>query len=410
MTLGDCIRASITALRANLLRSILTSLGIIIGISSVIAMVAIGAGAESRVKESIESLGSNIMIVLNGSRTTGGARGGTGSNVTLTEEDAQALQRDIASVEVAAPAVQGRLQLVSGNTNWATSVIGMTEEYLIARNWEIDQGRAFADTEYRSAGKVILIGTTVAEKLFPGEDPIGKVIRVNRVPLQVVGVLASKGQTPFGSDQDDTAFIPMSTAKKRVLGGRWVKSNLVGSITVKVRDARDVTDAEKDVATLLRQRHRIGEGAQDDFNIRNISQFLAARAESTRVMGILLASVAAISLIVGGIGIMNIMLVSVTERTREIGLRMALGARRRDILTQFVVEAITLSLLGGLIGVALGIGGSHLIARTGDWPVLIEPQAIMMAVGFSAAVGVFFGFYPARKASKLDPIDALRYE
>jgi putative ABC transport system permease protein len=410
MTYGDCVRASITALRANLLRSILTSLGIIIGISSVIAMVAIGAGAESRVKESIESLGSNIMIVLNGSRTTGGARGGTGSNITLTEEDAQALQRDVPSVEVAAPSVQGRFQLVFGNTNWSTSIQGITEEYMIARNWQIDQGRAFADAEYRSAGKVVLIGSTVAERLFPGEDPIGKVIRVNKVPVQVVGVLQTKGQTPFGQDQDDTAFIPLTTAKKRVLGGRWVKSNLVGQITVKVRDARDVSEAEKEVTTLLRQRHRIGEGAQDDFNIRNISQFLAARAESTRVMGILLASVAAISLVVGGIGIMNIMLVSVTERTREIGLRMALGARRRDILTQFVVEAITLSLLGGLIGVALGIGGSHLIAQTGEWPVLIEPEAIVIAVGFSAAVGVFFGFYPARKASKLDPIDALRYE
>jgi putative ABC transport system permease protein len=410
MTYTDCVRASITALRANLLRSILTSLGIIIGISSVIAMVAIGAGAESRVKESIESLGSNIMIVLNGSRTTGGARGGTGSNTTLTEEDAQALQRDVPSVEVAAPSVQGRFQLVFGNTNWSTGIQGITEEYMIARNWQIDQGRAFSDTEYRSAGKVVLIGSTVAERLFPDEDPVGKVIRINKVPVQVVGVLQTKGQTPWGQDQDDTAFIPLSTAKKRVLGGRWVKSNLVGQITVKVREAQDVGTAEQEVATLLRQRHRIADGAQDDFNIRNISQFLAARAESTRVMGILLASVAAISLIVGGIGIMNIMLVSVTERTREIGLRMALGARRRDILTQFVIEAITLSLLGGLIGVALGIGGSHLIAQTGDWPVLIEPQAIMMAVGFSAAVGVFFGFYPARKASKLDPIDALRYE
>ena len=410
MTYGDCVRASITALRANLLRSILTSLGIIIGISSVIAMVAIGAGAESRVKASIESLGSNIMIVLNGSRTIGGARGGAGSNVTLTEDDAHALQRDIPTVEVAAPSVQGRLQLVAGNTNWATSILGITDEYLIARNWEIDQGRPFSSSEHRGAGKVILIGAAVAEKLFPGEDPIGKLVRVNKVPMQVVGVLLAKGQTPWGHDQDDTAFIPMSTAKKRVLGGRWVKSNLVGQITVKVREAESVTEAETQVTNLLRQRHRIGPGAQDDFRIRNISQFLAARAESTRVMGILLASVAAISLVVGGIGIMNIMLVSVTERTREIGLRMALGARRRDILTQFVVEAITLSLLGGLIGVALGIGGSHLIAQTGDWPVLIEPQAIMMAVGFSAAVGVFFGFYPARKASKLDPIDALRYE
>jgi putative ABC transport system permease protein len=410
MTYIDCLRAALTALRANLLRSILTSLGIIIGISSVIAMVAIGAGAESQIKASIESLGSNIMIVLNGSRTTGGARGGTGSNITLTEDDAQALQREIASVEVAAPSVSGRFQLVAANANWSTSVLGITEEYMIARNWEIDQGRAFNDNEYRSAAKVMLIGSSVAEKLFPGEDPIGKIVRINKVPVQVIGLLATKGQTPFGQDQDDTVFIPMTTAKKRVLGGRWVKSNLVGQITVKVREAEDVKAAEAEVTNLLRQRHRIGEGQQDDFNIRNISQFLAARAESTRVMGILLASVAAISLVVGGIGIMNIMLVSVTERTREIGLRMALGARRRDILTQFVVEAITLSLLGGLIGVALGVGGSHLIARTGDWPVLIEPQAIMMAVGFSAAVGVFFGFYPARKASKLDPIDALRYE
>ncbi|MGH7002942.1 MAG: ABC transporter permease [Alphaproteobacteria bacterium] len=410
MTYADCLRAAITALRANLLRSILTSLGIIIGISSVIAMVAIGAGAESQIKASIESLGSNIMFVLNGSRTTGGARGGTGSNTTLTEEDAQALQREITSVEVAAPSVQGRFQLVAGNANWSTSVLGITEEYLTARNWQIDQGRPFGDLEYRSAGKVVLIGATVAEKLFPGEDPIGKIIRVNKVPVVVAGVLAAKGQTPFGTDQDDTAFIPLSTAKKRVLGGRWVKSNLVGQITVKVREADNVKSAEEDVSTLLRQRHRLTDGQQDDFNIRNISQFLAARAESTRVMGLLLASVAAISLVVGGIGIMNIMLVSVTERTREIGLRMALGARRRDILTQFVVEAITLSILGGLLGVAIGIGGSHLIAETGDWPVLIEPQAIAVAVGFSAAVGVFFGFYPARKASKLDPIDALRYE
>jgi putative ABC transport system permease protein len=348
--------------------------------------------------------------VLNGSRTTGGARGGTGSNQTLTEEDAAALQNEVPSVEVAAPSVQGRFQLVAGNTNWSTSVLGINDDYMIARNWQIDQGRQFSELEARSAGKVVIIGATVAEKLFPGEDPIGKIIRINKVPAQIIGVLVAKGQTPFGQDQDDTAFIPLSTAKKRVLGGRWVKSNLVGQITVKVRDADDVTEAEKDVTTLLRQRHRIGEGAQDDFNIRNISQFLAARAESTRVMGLLLASVAAISLVVGGIGIMNIMLVSVTERTREIGLRMALGARRRDILTQFVVEAITLSILGGLIGVAIGVGGSHLIAQTGDWPVLIEPQAIMVAVGFSAAVGVFFGFYPARKASKLDPIDALRYE
>ncbi len=410
MTYRDSLRTALTALRANLLRSILTSLGIIIGIGSVIAMVAIGAGAESQIKASIESLGSNIMIVLNGSRLSGGARGGTGSNITLTEEDAQALQRDVPAVEAAASTVQGRFQIVSGNANWATNVLGVSPEYLDARGWALAAGRAFNDIEYRSAGKAALIGKTVAERLFAGEDPIGQAIRINTVPVIVIGVLATKGQTPFGQDQDDTIFVPLTTAKKRILGGRWVKSNLVNSITVKVRDAENVSSAEQDVTQLLRQRHRLADGQPDDFNIRNISQFLAARAESTRVMGVLLASVAAISLVVGGIGIMNIMLVSVTERTREIGLRMAVGARRRDILTQFVVEAITLSLLGGLIGTVLGIAGSYAIAAAGDWPVLVEPDAIALAVGFSAAVGVFFGFYPARKASRLDPIEALRYE
>ncbi|HEU4427110.1 MAG TPA: ABC transporter permease, partial [Myxococcota bacterium] len=353
---------------------------------------------------------SNIMIVLNGSRTTGGARGGTGSNITLTEEDAQALQRDVPSVEVAAPSVQGRFQLVSGNTNWSTSVLGISEDYMTARNWQIDQGRAFNETEFKSAGKVVLLGSTVAERLFPGEDPIGKVIRINKVPVQIVGTLVTKGQTPFGQDQDDTAFIPMSTAKKRVLGGRWVKSNLVGQITVKVRDAENVGEAETQVATLLRQRHRIGEGAQDDFNIRNISQFLAARAESTRVMGILLASVAAVSLLVGGIGIMNIMLVSVTERTREIGIRLAIGALGREVLTQFLVEAVALSSLGGTVGIALGLTAAYFGSDALGVPFVPQLDVALFAFGFSAAIGIAFGYWPARTAAQLDPIEALRHE
>jgi putative ABC transport system permease protein len=410
MILSDRLQGAATALYANLLRSLLTSLGIIIGISSVIAMVAIGAGAELKMKAAIESLGSNVMIVLNGSRLAGAARSGTGSDITLTEEDARALTREIPAVEVAAPTVQGRFQLVAGNANWSTAVLGITEEYMTARGWHVARGRPFSEPEYRSAGKVVLIGSTVAERLFAGEDPLGKIVRINRVPMQVAGLLATKGQTTFGTDQDDTVFVPMSTAKQRVMGGRWLKSNLVGQITVKVRDADDLEDAEEEVENLLRQRHRIAEGHSDDFTIRNIAQILETRAESTHVMGVLLAAAAAISLLVGGIGIMNIMLVSVTERTREIGLRMALGARRRDVLIQFVIESLVLTVLGGLLGVALGIGASYVIAATSGWPVLIEARAVALGVGFSASIGVFFGFYPARKASRLDPIEALRHE
>jgi putative ABC transport system permease protein len=410
MTLSDCLRSAGTALRANLLRSILTSLGIIIGVGAVIAMVAIGAGAEHRVAGLIQNLGANIIIVQNGSRTAGGAQGGQGSNITLTEEDAQALAREIDAVAVAAPSVQGRAQLVYGSANWSAPFIGITNDYITARDWEIGTGRLFSEQEIRGAAKVLLIGKTAAEKLFGDDDPIGKIIRVGKVPMTIIGTLASKGQTPFGSDQDDVIMIPLATAKKRLMGNRWVRSNLVGSITVKARDSESLDEAEREVTALLRQRHKLRDGQPDDFQIRNVAQFMQARQESTRVMTMLLASVAAISLVVGGIGIMNIMLVSVTERTREIGLRMALGARRRDILTQFVVEAITLSALGGLIGTVIGVGASLLIADAAGWPMLLEPQAIVVAIAFSAAVGVFFGFYPARKASRLDPIEALRYE
>jgi putative ABC transport system permease protein len=410
MTVFDCLAAAQQSLRANLLRSILTSLGIIIGVGAVIAMVGIGAGAEQRVSRLIANLGSNIIVVLNGSRTRGGVRGGSGTQLSLTESDAKAIQREIPVVQVSAPAVRGAAQVVFGDTNWNTAIYGITDEYFTARDWHVESGRRFTATELHGAGKVALIGATIVRELFGGGDPIGQTIRIKRVPFIVIGVLKAKGQTPWGRDQDDVIFLPLSAAKKRVLGGREVKGDLVGSITVKAWTAAGVDVAVRQVTALLRQRHHIRNGQLDDFTVRNISSFLSARAESSRVMTLLLASVAAISLIVGGIGIMNIMLVSVTERTREIGLRMAVGARRFDIMSQFVVEAITLSLIGGLIGVTVGVGGSILLARTSGWPIVIEPQSILVAFGFAAAVGVFFGFYPARKASRLDPIEALRHE
>lgn len=410
MKLVDCFLAALQSLRANKLRSILTSLGIIIGVGAVIAMVAIGTGAELRVKRVIQQLGSNIVMLRNGSARTSGRRGGAGTKITLTEQDAVAIQRQVEAVLVAAPIVRGGAQVVYGNTNWNTGIYGLTEEYMTARNWTIADGRMFGPVEVRAAAKVAVIGKTVAKELFPDEDPLGKTIRIKRVPFIVIGVLGEKGVTPWGSDQDDVIFLPITTAKKRVLGGRRIKGNLVAAIFLKARSAAEVDEAIRETQAILRQRHRIRPGQPDDFRVRNISSYLRARAESSQVMSILLASVAAISLIVGGIGIMNIMLVSVTERTREIGLRMAVGARRRDILLQFVVEATTLAIIGGLLGIALGVGGSEILASAAGWVMVIEPQAIAMAVAFSAAIGIFFGFYPARKASRLDPIEALRYE
>jgi putative ABC transport system permease protein len=398
------------SLRANKMRSILTSLGIIIGVGAVIAMIAIGTGAEQRVQRVIQQLGSNIVLLRNGTSVAGGRRGGSGTRVTLTEQDAAAIERQVDAVQVAAPEVRGTGQVIYGNTNWHTILYGLTEGYFTARNWTVDEGRMFTGAEVRSAAKVALIGKTVARELFADEDPIGKVIRIKKVPFMVIGILGEKGQTPWGSDQDDVIFLPISTAKKRVLGGRRIKGNLVAGITLKAVSAAAVDEAVRETRALLRQRHRLRAGQPDDFRVRNISSFLKARAESSQVMSILLASVAAISLLVGGIGIMNIMLVSVTERTREIGLRMAVGARGRDILLQFVVEATALASIGGLLGIGLGVGGSEVLAAAAGWEMVIEPQAIILAVAFSAAIGIFFGYYPARKASKLDPIEALRYE
>ncbi len=410
MNAVDSVRSALEALRANILRSVLTALGIIIGVAVVITMIGVGAGAEHRVQSVIRSLGSNILIVLNGARTSGGVRSGSGTRISLTEEDAAALQNEIDIVAVAAGTVRGGGQIVFGNANWFTTIYGVTREYFEARNWVVARGRNITAGEIRSAAKVALVGGTVVRELFTGGDPIGETIRVRRVPFTVVGVLGEKGQTPFGSDQDDVIFLPLSTAKKRVLGGRRVRGNLVSAITVKTVGAEFVAEAEREVKTLLRRRHGLRPGQPDDFYIRNISQILEARRESSVIMSVLLAAVASISLLVGGIGIMNIMLVSVTERTREIGLRMAVGARSRDVMAQFVIESVTLSVIGGLVGMVLGYAGSVAIAHFAGWPVLVGVEAIVAAIGFSAAVGVFFGYYPARRAARLDPILALRHE
>ena len=410
MSYLDCLMTAFVSLRSNLMRSVLTALGIIIGVAAVIAMVAIGAGAEQRVQAVIQNLGTNLLVVLNGSSTSGGRRAGAGTKPALTEGDATALGTEIDGVLLAGASSGGSGQVISGNNNWFTVFRGVANEYLEARDWVVATGRSFTPAEQRSAAKVVILGRTVAEKLFGDADPIGQPVRINRVPFIVAGVFHGKGQTPFGTDQDDVVFMPLSSAKKRVLGGRQVRGDLVGNITVKVRSADEVAEVEEQVKDLLRRRHKIREGQPDDFYVRNLAEMLEARAESSRIMAILLASVAGVSLIVGGIGIMNIMLVSVTERTSEIGLRMALGARSRDVMAQFVIEAVSLSIIGGLIGVALGVAGSLLLAHLGEWPMLIDTEAILMAVAFSAAVGIFFGYYPARKAAALDPIIALRHE
>ncbi len=410
MSLWDATLAALVAVRANVLRSVLTALGIIIGVAAVIAMVSVGAGAQQRIDDYIKGLGSNLLMVWPGSTNTGGVKGGRGTRLALTDEDAAAIASEIPEVQVSVPWVRGNGQVIFGNKNWATQIIGVSEDYEVARDWPVSTGRWFSDSEVRTSAKVVLLGQTVADNLFEDGDPVGQTIRVNRVPMEVVGILVPKGESLSGQDQDDWIAVPVTTARNRLLGGRQVKARQVQLIQVKVRSAEEMDDAMDEMTELLRQRHKIRPGKPDDFTVRNMSQVMEARANSTRVMTLLLAAVASISLIVGGIGIMNIMLVSVTERTREIGLRMAIGARRQDILRQFLIEAVTLSLIGGAIGVAIGMAGSVLIARLGDWPTVIGPGSIILAFGFSAAIGVFFGYYPARKAALLDPIEALRYE
>jgi putative ABC transport system permease protein len=410
MTWLASIRIALRALRVNKLRSILTMLGIIIGVAAVITMIAVGAGAQAKVEDQIKSLGSNLIILLPGSVTSGGARMGAGSRSSLTEDDAYAIQREIADVQAAAPALRGIGQVVTGNNNWSTVFFGITPEYFEARNWVVASGKGFEPTDIAGSGKVVLLGETVARNLFGDSDPIGQVVRVLKVPMQVIGTLERKGQSLMGQDQDDVILMPISTARNRVLGGNTAKQRSVRSISIKIREGANMAESENEMRRLLRQRHHLQSGQEDDFTLRNLSEVLGAREESSRVMTLLLAAVASVSLLVGGIGIMNIMLVSVTERTREIGLRMAVGARGRDILSQFLVEAVTLALIGGLCGVVLGVGGSYAIGHFAGWRIKINIEAVTLAAGFAAVIGVFFGFYPARKASRLLPIDALRYE
>jgi putative ABC transport system permease protein len=402
------LKIALRALRTNKMRSFLTMLGIIIGIAAVIAMVAIGSGASKIISDQIASVGSNILLVLPGSRTSGGMRLGPGSTPTLTYDDAKAITAECPSVALAAPVVRGGAPVVYGNMNWSTSIMGITPEYLAVRDWRVVAGRSISPSDVEGAAKNCLIGRTVAENLFGAEDPIGKIVRVKKLPFMVVGVMDGKGRSPQGSDQDDIVFVPLRTAQRKLFGSQF--PNSVGSIMIQAKSEQDLSRAETQVHDLLYQRHKIGPSREVDYSVRNLTELLDVAEQSSKAMSLLLGAVASISLIVGGIGIMNIMLVSVTERTREIGIRMAIGAKERDILLQFLTEAVLLTFIGGVIGMALGVGGAKLVSVFFDWPTLISFRAIAMAFGFSGAIGIFFGFYPARKAASLNPIDALRYE
>ncbi len=401
----ESVLIALEGLKANKLRAFLTMLGIIIGVGAVIAMVSIGMGVRQKVETSIAGLGSNLIIVMPGATTPSGVRLAAGSSTTLTNADAQAIGREIAGVSAVAPSVQRSYQLVYGNQNWTTNVLGTTPEYLEVRNFAIASGTIFSSKDIDSRSRVAVIGQTVATNLFGELSPLGQTIRINKAPFRVIGVLEAKGQSSMGQDQDDTVIVPLTTAQERLLGVTWLQN-----ISVQADSPEVIDKVQEDITTLLRTRHRLAPGVPDNFTVRNLAAVMATAQETTSTITLLLGNIAAISLVVGGIGIMNIMLVSVTERTREIGIRKALGATFSNILLQFLIEAVVIGVTGGLIGIGVGMAGSYAISYFAGWNTVVSPLSIIVAFVFSVLIGLFFGLYPARKAALLDPIDALRYE
>ena len=405
MRVAPTFNVALRALRRNKLRSVLTALGIIIGVGAVIAMVGIGNGAKAQVEAQIASLGQNVILIFSGSTTSSGIRTGWGGAGTLKIEDAEAIRREVPGVIGVSEEVVSTTQVAAGNQNWFTRIYGESADYFDIRQWPLADGAPFTSQDVRSANKVCVIGRTTATQIYGNENPIGQILRIKEVPFTITGVLTPKGLSTQGVDQDDIVIMPYTSAMKRVIGGTTLRN-----INVQIGDPQQLEAAQQQIISLLRQRHNIRPGRDDDFTVRNQQEIAQAATATTAVMTVLLGSIAGVSLVVGGIGIMNIMLVSVTERTREIGVRMAVGAHGSDILTQFLIEAVTLSSVGGVIGIICGIGASKALSTYAHWPTLISISSIAIAFLFSAAVGIFFGFYPARKAAALDPIEALRYE